>query len=262
MTAVQVQPSDIRGGYIHQTISWRRPDNHTHITHYLIQYGAGITRRDTEGGGLNTVNSTTNSTVLMLPKPTNLTTYSVWVAAVSEAGQGEFSDRVDFSYSSKPSLKWLQITSIPFIPTTYTSLAGPGTPTDVSVQAQSCHTLKVMWSSPDHTGGLPITGYNISYTDGITNYVQGTFAEQMALIQHCSPGTTYKVKVVAFNVIGQGEETTMTTVRTNHRGIQLQIRQLHCARVQYIKQLDYAPFKISITYYICRVVSTYVPVLQ
>ena len=135
-------------------------------------------------------------------------------------------------------------------------------PHGVTVQAQSCVTLNVTWSSPDHTGGLPITGYNISYTDGITNYVQGTFAEQMALIQHCSPGTTYKVKVVAFNVIGQGEETTMTTVRTNHRGIQLQIRQLHCARVQYIKQLDYAPFKISITYYICRVVSTYVPVLQ
>ena len=70
-------------------------------THYLIRYGAGIIRRHTEGGGLTTVNSTTNSTVLMLPKPTNDTTYSVWVAAVSEAGQGEFSDRVDCNYSSE-----------------------------------------------------------------------------------------------------------------------------------------------------------------
>ena len=100
--AVQVQPNDIQGGYIHQTISWRRPDNHTHITHYLIRYGAGITRRNTEGGGLTTVNSTESSTVLVLPIPANQTTYSVWVAAVSEAGQGEFSDRVDFNYSSKP----------------------------------------------------------------------------------------------------------------------------------------------------------------
>ena len=105
MTAVQVQPSDIQGGDIHQTISWRKPDQHTHITHYLIWYGAGITRRDTEGGGLTTVNSTTNSTVLMLPIPAKHITYSVWVAAVSEAGQGEVSDRADFNYSRKISLK-------------------------------------------------------------------------------------------------------------------------------------------------------------
>ena len=77
------------------------------------------------------------------------------------------------------------------------------------------------WSSPHHTGGLPITGYNISYTYGVGNYAQGTFVEPMAIIQHCLPGTKYKVKVVAFNVIGQGEETTMTTVRTKHRGIKL-----------------------------------------
>ena len=105
VNAVQVQPSDIQGGYIHQTISWRRPDNHTHVTHYLIRYGAGIIRKDTEGSGLTTVNSTTSSTVLMLLKPTNYTTHSVWVAAVSQAGQGEFSDRVGFNYSSKTRLE-------------------------------------------------------------------------------------------------------------------------------------------------------------
>ena len=92
------------------------------------------------------------------------------------------------------------------------------------------------WSLPDHTG-LPITGYNISYTDGVTINAQSTLFEQMALIRHCSPGTTYTIKVAAINVIGQGEETTMTTVRTKQRGIQLQIRQLHCTRVQDIKQL-------------------------
>ena len=105
VAAAPVQPSDILEGYIHQTISWRRPDNHTHITHYLIQHGAGITRRETRGGGPTRVNSTANSTVLVLPIPTNSTTYSVWVAAVSEAGQGEFSDRVDYTYSSETNLK-------------------------------------------------------------------------------------------------------------------------------------------------------------
>lgn len=102
VTAVTVQPSDIQEGYIHQNISWRRPENHIHITRYLIQYGAGITGWGTEGDGPITMNSTATSTVLMLPIPTNHTTYSVWVAAVSDAGQGKLSDRVDISYSSKP----------------------------------------------------------------------------------------------------------------------------------------------------------------
>ena len=99
VTAAPVQSSDIKGGYINQTISWRRPDNHTHITHYLIQYRAS--RREIERSELTTVNSPHNLTVLILPIPANSTTYSVRVAAVSEAGQGEFSDKVDFTYSSE-----------------------------------------------------------------------------------------------------------------------------------------------------------------
>ena len=103
MTVVPVQPSDILEGYIHQNISWESPDNPSHITHYLIQYGANVTSRENGGEALRTVlvNSTTTSTVLMLPIPTNATNYSVWVAAMSVAGQGEFSDRVEISYSSK-----------------------------------------------------------------------------------------------------------------------------------------------------------------
>ena len=45
------------------------------------------------------------------------------------------------------------------------SLAAPGTPTAPDVEAKFCHTLNVTWSPPEQTGGLPITGYNISYTD-------------------------------------------------------------------------------------------------
>ena len=44
------------------------------------------------------LNTTTTLTVFMLP--TTPGDYSVWVAAVSEAGQGEFSDREGFEYSS------------------------------------------------------------------------------------------------------------------------------------------------------------------
>lgn len=109
VTAVPVRPSDIQKDHIDQTISWEIPDNHKHITHYLIQYGAGITSRENGGNTLSAVNSTTYSAVLSIPA--NATTYSVWVTAVSEAGQGEFSDREDFNYSSK----WLKSVNILYI---------------------------------------------------------------------------------------------------------------------------------------------------
>ena len=109
VTVVPVMHSDVQKDYINQAIMWERPENHSHITHYLIQYGVCNTSRENR----STVSSTTTSTVLMLPIPTNATTYSVWVAAVSVAGQGEFSDRQEFSYSSK--LNRLHTVSIVFV---------------------------------------------------------------------------------------------------------------------------------------------------
>ena len=99
MTVVPVQHTGTGGAYIHQKVSWERSVNHSHITHYLIQFGANVTSNENGENALRTVNSTTNSIVLSLP--TIATSYSVWVAAVSVAGQGEFSDREEFSYSSK-----------------------------------------------------------------------------------------------------------------------------------------------------------------
>ena len=90
----------------------------------------------------------------------------------------------------------------------YTSLAGPGAPAGVTVQAQSCHTLNVMWSSPNHTGGLPITGYNISYTDTRTNIMLYDFSyTKMISLQQLKPDTKYIVKLRAMNPIGQGDLT-------------------------------------------------------
>ena len=103
VTVVPVQPRDIVGGYISQTIFWARPYSYYNILYYLIQYGAGNLSVEDGTGGQTTVNytATSRSTVLRLPIPTHTTTYSVWVAAVSSGGQGNFSDRVDFTYSSK-----------------------------------------------------------------------------------------------------------------------------------------------------------------
>ena len=100
----------------------------------------------------------------------------------------------------------------------YTSNAGPGTPTGVTVQAQSCHTLKVMWSSPDNTGGLPITGYNISYTDTQTNNkLYGYSNTTMISLQQLKPGTQYTVRVRVMNAIGEGDFTQQSSGKTSPR---------------------------------------------
>ena len=102
---------------------------------------------------------------------------------------------------------------------TYTSLAGPGAPTGVTVQAQSCHTLKVTWSSPGNTGGLPITGYNISYTDTRNNKMLYGYSNTTVIsLQQLKPGTKYNVKVKAMNAIGEGDLTQKSSRRTRQRG--------------------------------------------
>ena len=110
---------------------------------------------------------------------------------------------------------------------TYNSLAGPGVPTGVtvktvptgvSVQALSCHTLKVTWLSPDHTGGLPITGYNISYTDTLNNNVLYEYSKTKSKsLDNLKPGTEYTVKVRAMNAIGEGYFTQERRGNTSQR---------------------------------------------
>ena len=101
----------------------------------------------------------------------------------------------------------------------YTSHAGPGAPTDISVQAQTCHTMNVTWSSPDHTGGLPITGYNVSYTDTLNNNtLHGHSNTTMISLRQLKPGTQYIVRVRAMNAIGEGDLTQQSSGKTKQRG--------------------------------------------
>ena len=80
------------------------------------------------------------------------------------------------------------------------------------------------WSPPDQTGGLPITGYDVTYNDTISTTVKGSVTEQMTLIQHLSPGTAYKVAVRAVNAIGRSGKAE-TRLFTDPRGTaQLQTR--------------------------------------
>ena len=137
---------------VNQNITWDAPASHNNIQHYIIKYQ--MRGSSTINMTKTTDNATWTILKLIVPGETPIS-YSVQVAAVSEAGQGEFSDGVDFTYSSETS--------------------------------------------------LPITGYNVTYTD-LTTTVMSSVTEQMILIQHLSLGTAYKVVARAANVVGQGDE--------------------------------------------------------
>ena len=95
--------------------------------------------------------------------------------------------------------------------------SAPGTPANVSVQALYCHSLNVTWSPPDETGGLPITGYNISYTD-TANAVRYGFSKSVAVfLQQLNPDTKYTVRVKATNAIGGGEFAKRKRIYTTQR---------------------------------------------
>ena len=95
----RVQPANRNNKVnVFQTITWDAPPNHHNDRHYVIKYQ--MQGQPTSSETRTSSNATQATLVLLVPQG-QTSTYSVWAAAVSEAGQGEFSDRVDFNYSSK-----------------------------------------------------------------------------------------------------------------------------------------------------------------
>ena len=87
---------------ISQMITWDTPSKHHNIRHYIIKYRKSDEVNSPSSDNIMSAMTQTNVTniTLMLQVPKKQTTYSVWVAAVSDAGQGEFSNRTQWSYSS------------------------------------------------------------------------------------------------------------------------------------------------------------------
>ena len=84
---------------ISQNVTWGVPSRHHNIQYYIIKYklegdGANITQ--------HTDNNATQATLeLSVARKRTPFNFSLQIAAVSKAYQGEFSDRTQFSYSSK-----------------------------------------------------------------------------------------------------------------------------------------------------------------
>ena len=83
-----------------QAITWEEPPHHHNIKNYYIAYE--MRQETTTSSSEVSTNDNATQTTLVLSVPRGKgATCSVRVAAVSQYGQGEFSDEVELAYSSK-----------------------------------------------------------------------------------------------------------------------------------------------------------------
>ena len=84
---------------INQNITWDAPLNHSNIQHYVVKY---MLADKSSSNVTRTINNITLVSLELLAHQSEVPiNYSVQVAAVSSAGQGEFSEGIQFNYSSK-----------------------------------------------------------------------------------------------------------------------------------------------------------------
>ena len=102
MTVLKVlQSTAVNDTHFNQSIKWDKvTSDNQNISHYIIKYGLSSVVNSTDSEGVNSTNSSTNSTTLTLPLPTTPTTYNVWVAAISDStGTGEYSEVLVINYT-------------------------------------------------------------------------------------------------------------------------------------------------------------------
>jgi hypothetical protein len=87
----------------------------------------------------------------------------------------------------------------------------PGIPRTVSVIALD-RSIKVSWVAPTSNGGSAVTSYRATTTPGsFSCLTSGT----TCTIPDLENGTSYSIKVVAFNVVGAGTESSALTAEPN-----------------------------------------------
>ena len=99
----------VTGDKIHQVISWSKPLYHTSELNYTIKYEL-IDRENQGQSSAMTITSKRKSVNLTLPttnRPQQPVMYYVSVAAVSDAGQGQFSNKIALTYEGKNQSHWL-----------------------------------------------------------------------------------------------------------------------------------------------------------
>ena len=89
-----------------QSFTWISPNSST-TYNYVIKYGNAANVTSPNGTSVMTKNITVTNINRIYTKmvgftiPTSRVTYNFWIAAISDAGIGEYSDRVQITYDGK-----------------------------------------------------------------------------------------------------------------------------------------------------------------
>ncbi|XP_070384263.1 tenascin-R-like [Dermacentor albipictus] len=146
-------------------LSWEWPqDPRYHITHFVVKVDGQLTL-------------STNERQLVLDNLDAWKHYEIHVAAcVNETTCG-------------------QERTVQF----HTDFAAPSEPLNLTVDSAGTRWLLARWEPPDVLGG-PLSGYNVSFNDGTTNF-EATTNELSYNYTEATPGTRYEVSVYAFNEV-------------------------------------------------------------
>jgi hypothetical protein len=118
------------------------------------------------------------------------------VAAVSDAGQGQFSNKIALTYEE------------------------PTEPRDLEATPIACNKVNVTWNGPQNTGGLSVDGYEVFYKAASSSTVQKkslSISTTSTILDTLSPNITYTIHVRGKNYIGFGQNTSTKMAMTHSR---------------------------------------------
>jgi hypothetical protein len=186
-TDVDVTPGDGQA-----TVSWTAPSSNggSAITGYKVQV------KPVEGGTWTTVQTPgPSATSAVVGGLANGVTYAVRVLAINAIGDGSPSATATVTPGGD-------------------SATTPGAPTIGSATPGNAQ-ASVTWSAPADNGGTAITGYQVQVRSGGGSWGTAATAGPSAtgaIVTGLTNGTTYSVRVIATNAIGDGSPSATVTV--------------------------------------------------
>ena len=106
ITEVNISKTELMGNEVKQSFTWISPNSSANYS-YVIKYGNAVNVTSLNGTSIMTKSITATkikhiyTKLVVLTTPSSRVTYNVWIAAISDAGMGEFSERVWITYDGK-----------------------------------------------------------------------------------------------------------------------------------------------------------------
>ena len=83
----------------------------------------------------------------------------------------------------------------------------PDPPTGVNSVNSTCNSIRLTWSAPHYTGGVPLEGYAVRWRGRGSPLVTDGADVTAVTVTHLPPNTSYTINVRAVNAIGEGQRS-------------------------------------------------------